>query len=256
MKRVIVYLSVLAMLLSFSACTVRHPEAAVEPDTGQQTEVTEQKKTKEQKKKEKEKKKDVSQKETAPASGTDLLVFEPLSGEALSSLTALRASITEAGDCCGIAFLGYVPPTCPLEEGIVSCGLLDAENAPELLERYPFICEIAGAHCVNPAFSELYCLVPAAPDAKVRVTRQVMDDSAEPTDEVAAVLYDSDDGAPIFLSAESNGWGGSNVRVTVTDAQGRETSFIPAILCNLGTIAESDGVFDFSVYPDGAMLPQ
>ena len=255
MKKIFYCTIVLTMLLSLCACTVRHTVEESAPDAVQQTEKTEQKKPKEQKKKEKQKK-DEPEEQTVPASGTDLLVFEPLSGDASASLTVLRAAINDAGDCCGIAFLGYVPPTCPLEEGIVSCGLLEEENAPDLLSRYPFLCEIAGAHCVNPAFSELYCLVPAATDAKVRVTRQVMDDSAEPTDEVAAVLYESDDGEPIFLSAESNGWGGSNVRVTVTDAQGRETSFIPAILCNLGTIAESDGVFDFSVYPDGAMLPK
>ena len=182
-----------------------------------------------------------------PASGTDLLIPEALSPEADASLSALRDAI-DASDCvCALALLGHVSPELPLEESIVAFSLLEERD---YALTYPFLAEITPSHCVNPAFSDLYCLVPRSSVRRVTVCQMEMDDDGEQTDRTEAVLYENTDGAPVFLSSQSNGWGGSNIRVLLRTEDGTETALVPAILANLGTLAPQDGVYDFSIYFD------
>ena len=108
--------------------------------------------------------------------------------------------------------------------------------------------EMTPAHCVNPAYSDLYCLVPGDDVNVVRVFRVAMDDDGEPTDTVEAMLYESLGKEPIFLSSESNGWGGSNILVEICTEQGLEIAFHPAILANLGRMSPEESVYDFSLY--------
>lgn len=182
-----------------------------------------------------------------PASGTDLFVPETLSAEAAASLSLLRDEITAAHCVCAVALMGHASPEQPLEESIVSFSLLDEHD---YAAAFPFMAEMTPAQCVNPAFSDLYCLVPGDNVSAVKVSRIAMDDDGEPTDTVDALLYESLGKDPVFLSSQSNGWGGSNILVEIRTEQGREIAFHPAILANLGRLSPAEEVYDFSLYSD------
>ena len=180
-----------------------------------------------------------------PVSGTDLLIPETMSAEATASLSLLRKEITSADCVCALALIGHASPEQPLEESIVSFSLLDEHD---YAATFPFMAEMTPAQCVNPAYSDLYCLVPGDDVSVVRVSRVAMDEDGEPTDTVEAMLYESLGKEPIFLSSQSNGWGGSNILVEIFTEQGREIAFHPAILANLGRMSPEESVYDFSLY--------
>lgn len=226
----------LALLLPLSACSVRNTPSAVPDSTGEEQQTSPAKKP--GKKKDKK-----AVKEEVPASGTDLCIPEPLSEAAQASLDALRAEIRSSGNLCGMAFLGYVSPLMPLEESILTYGVFEELS---WADQFPFLYEMTPEQCVNPAFSDLYCLVPGESVTKIRIVEMEMDEFAEPTETESSELAVCDGTQPLLFSAESNGWGGSNLRVILTDSQGREAAFCPAILANLGTIAPCDGVLDFT----------
>ena len=232
-----------ALMLILSGCTVRSTQPAqppVQPEASPESAAPKplfggKKKTE---------KSSEPKAEEVPASGTDLYLPEPAGEAAAASLAALRNEIAAADAACGIALLGYVSPLLSLEEGIVTDGLLEEKGYGD---AYAFLREMTPLQCVNPAFSELYCLVPGADTVHVTVSEMVMDEYAEPTEEVSAVLYDRDGNDPVFLSADSNGWGGSNIRVCVTDGQGNECRFYATLLSNEGRFPETPGVWDFSI---------
>lgn len=182
-----------------------------------------------------------------PASGTDLLLPESLSAEAEASLSILRDKITAADCVCAVALMGHTSPEQPLEESIVSFSLLEEHD---YAAEFPFMAEMTPAQCVNPAYSDLYCLVPGDNVSAVKIFRVAMDDDGEPTDTVEAQLYESLGNDPVFLTSQSNGWGGSNILVEIRVEQGLEIAFHPAILANLGRLSPEDGVYDFSLYYD------
>jgi len=183
-----------------------------------------------------------------PASGTDLPLPEPLTEESAASLEDLRRLIMENDAVCGIAFVAYADPQQSLPENIVSRDLLTASGIDL---KFPFVAEITADHCVNEVYSDIYCFVPAEVNSKVLIELLVHDaENGEWTSKVERELFYTDDGAPILLSSQSNGWGGSNIRITVTTPEGKTVSFRPALLSNYGTVNPCAEVYDFSLYDE------
>ena len=179
------------------------------------------------------------------ASPSDLYIPEMRSKSAETSLAELRKRMEGAGADCAIAYLGHANPGMSLAEFL---GCYDLLQDSKIGEAFPFLKEMTPANCVAEVWSDLFCLVPVSTDVRVVIEQVEMDEEAEPTDEVAAVLYDSSNGEPVFFTSESNGWGGSNVRVRITTADGSENDFWAAMWCNLGTVCEAERVLDFSIY--------
>ena len=227
MKRVLLILCVLCLLL-LCACTSREQgTATTDPNIG------------------KNPGKDSAATTTLPpASGTDLFLPETLTEEAQLSLDVLRSLLRENDALCGIAFIAHTDPQRSLPENIVVHNLF-AESS--LVAAFPFVAEITADRCVGEVFSDMYCLVPTDPDSSISIELLVRDnESGEWLNDVERELFSVNDGAPILLSSQSNGWGGSNVRITVSTSEGKTVSFQPALLSNTGTVNPCPGVFDFS----------
>lgn len=236
-KTAIILLLVTAGILS--GCTARNTAAEAVPQTQ-----TTQGKNKTDKTGKPGKSALPDDKASVPASGTDLMLPEPWSTAAAEALQQVRAATEQSGLVCGLLFVGYLPPAASLAESVVSSDLL---TEPGLLSEYPFVSEITASHCAAAAFSELYCLIPGAAAAEVKIFVQKTDKNGEPTGEITEELLVTDDNAPVLFSADSNGWGGSNVLVRVTDAAGKVMEFTPAILSNLLEPAPAEGVLGLSV---------
>jgi len=183
-------------------------------------------------------------KNEVPASGSDLF-REPASEAAKTSLQGLYDAMEAENAACGIAFLGYADPNASISVNIEGYGMLeDSDTAAQ----YPFLYEMTAADCADICFSELYCIVPSANADGILVEQTAMDEEAEPTEEAEETLYQSDSCGPVFVCADSNGWDGSNVLVTIRLRDGSELRFHPFLYCNLGTVGVPDGVYDFTVY--------
>jgi len=241
-KRIFSILIACCALAFLFGCTVRKPIEETETLDGT---VQEEVKTEKEKKKDKKK----SKEESAPASGTDLRIAEPLSDAASCALSDAQEKIAADGSFCGLIFLGYLPGGETLADSVVSSGLLDEQK---ITENYPFVPEITASRCAEQGFTELYCLVPGENTESIRAYCMRMNEDGEPSDEKIGELLSVDGNGPVLLSCDSNGWGQSNLLVTLTDTQGKEYSLCPAILANLGELAPAEGVSDLTQYPEKA----
>ena len=166
------------------------------------------------------------------------------------SLTELRA-LMGGTHLCALALVDYVDPRMTLQENFETYDQLGASG---FAARWPFMTKILPEQCAARIYSELYCLVPRSPDACVTVSRVRVDDNAEPTDEVEEVLYRAESGEPIFFCAESNGWSGSNVLITVEEPGQPALTFNPILLANYGTLDLPRKVLPFTAAGVGTEL--
>lgn len=236
MKKLLILLLTAMLLCSFAACTVRGAEdeshkssqtsapngSASGQSTAQPSDGT----------------------SGAAASGSDLYIPEPWSDAAQSALEQLRGNMAETGAVCAIAFVGYVDPNVSIAESV---AVNDLFSETDCGERYPFLMEMTPAQCCAEGHAELYCLVPPADGCLVVIGETDMEEG-EPAGPVRE-LYRSESGEPVYFTADSNGWGGSCIDLTVTAADGTTMHCTPALYCNLGTLAVPENVIDFSVYP-------
>lgn len=180
---------------------------------------------------------------TQPASGSDLLLPEPYSEDAQAALKRLTEEMSESGSVCALAFVDLVDPELSIAASVETYDLVSAGGCWEL---YPFLKEMTPAQCFAEGNSELYCLLTAEEGSLVTIEKAEME-HGEPTDRTTELYRGSPEG-PIFFTADSNGRGASNIRLTVKTPAGRELSFYPGLYSNLGTLGETEGVLDFSVY--------
>ena len=181
----------------------------------------------------------------AVSSGSDLFVPEPWSREAADSLSRLRSRAAEAGACCAIALLGYMDSDMTVAAFLAEYDLLSENGSGD---AYPFLREMTPLQCCAEGYTELYCLVPTEKGCLVVIGETELVEG-EPTGPVTEV-YRSDSGDPVMFTADSNGWGGSCIDLTVTTPDGSTVHCNPGIYCNLGTLAIPDEILDFTVYAD------
>lgn len=154
--------------------------------------------------------------------------------EKTDPLALLRQEIADSGSQCGVAYLGAMP-----DDGDVTAWL--AENG--WTQTFPFLKDLKERQVVTQPGNEVYCIVPAAEDA--RVTVQAFDPLYDVQD--GEVLYEAADGAPVCLRGNVSDIM-SNLSVTVETADGRVV-YQPSLSLMDGTvniIAAEGSVYDFT----------
>jgi|GEM_PF-3063598 len=138
------------------------------------------------------------------------------------------AYLLRHGFLAGFAYIG-APSTVPVDPNDPSRGfsLLPNDRISTLArEGYPWIDDIDAAHTIEGQGSEHYLVIFADPMASVSVNRIE-------NGEVAEVLYRSETGEPIIVTADSEE---RRIEITVVDRAGKILTFSPI---------RYDGMFDF-----------
>lgn len=151
----------------------------------------------------------------------------PAPSPAEESLDAIRMEMEPSGAIAGIFFLG-VHDGEPLDDAFYT----DADRQG-YFEGRPFMKEITMDQYARNVGSEVYCIVPADPNAKVKVT--AWDEAGEKPVE-GDVLYESENGAPFFVHGNASDIM-PNLSITITDSFGNTLEkYHPCISLKDGTV--------------------
>lgn len=164
------------------------------------------------------------------------------------SYYAFVEQLQEYQMAAGVAFLGYV-------EGPMGDGYLGALSSWGYLEDYPFTGEIPYENYVETDGDEMYCVVPADPNASVAVNEWIVTGDTVDSGEAGEVLYRSESGEPIMVTCNDT-FNCSNAQVVITDENGNTTSFLLFLSpkTDMLFLGEAAGdIYDFSIYSDQKM---
>ena len=139
--------------------------------------------------------------------------------EPADPLEVLRADMMDSSCAFAVAFVGNI-----YLSGDQDPTALLQENAALLCAEYPFLLEIPSENMVDMGFGEIYCIIPADPDAAVRVAAAEMISDAEKVYE--DVLYEAS-GEPFLLICNGTDLL-PDAQVTVV-SQGSETVWYPRL---------------------------
>jgi hypothetical protein len=136
----------------------------------------------------------------------------------MDPLEALRGEMEGTSYAFAVAYIGET-----YDGGEKDYAALLNDLAPGLCAQWPFLLEIPAENVVDLGWYEIYCIIPADPDASVRVSRTVQtgDDLWEYTD----IIYVSETGEPILLICNCTEYW-PDTQVTITSA-GVETVWCP-----------------------------
>ena len=140
--------------------------------------------------------------------------------ETQDSLEVLRGEM--AGTSCTFA-VAYIGDS--YGQGEQDFDVLLNDLAPELCRQWPFVAEIPTEDIVDLGWGEIYCIIPADPEATVRICG-----AEENTDgywEYSHVLYEKAGGAPVLLVCNRNEYY-PDTQVIITSA-GVETYWCPQL---------------------------
>ena len=162
---------------------------------------------------------------------------EPSTPE-LSGLAALREEINQNRNI-GAAFIGYVHSQSTEEE------LFRYLSESETGREYSFLSD---APIVMTEGQELYAIVPPNEAGTITVYPSGITEYGEYADDKSNPLYTGKPGEAVVVMCNLSEIY-SNVLVTVTDGGGA-MDFRPALSMEDGQLAETPGVYDFSVYEE------
>ena len=146
-----------------------------------------------------------------------------------AALSALRQAAAEANCPCAVAYLNF------------SFDAADFPAIPDALkESCPFL---ADAVCVDAGGEDVYAIVPADPEATVKV----YDCSTRTETEAAKVLAFTGRGDIVLLRCNESDIM-CNVFVEVSNGDGQDFSFYPFLSLENGRLG-TEGVYDFTEYP-------
>ena len=147
---------------------------------------------------------------------------------------AEQQTLKRAGNFCGVVYLGRVPLAKNYYEpdDEFYSGLL-ADTG--LAEKYPYLTEIPAEFFASTLRgTELWLVIPADPDAKVRVSHHDIINDADLGD-----VYRSVNGSPFLLKCNYSDID-SDVRITVTDSGGEHPAFAPYLSTEDGAPRSGD----------------
>lgn len=179
--------------------------------------------------------------ETRPTHST-----QPVQNPVDTSLQALRSAMGE-NSVFGAAYFGYHDVE-DSDEPIDPRAVIK-ENAPLLVEDFPFLLEIPDKRVAGGNHGDLICIVPRNPNANVRVSRCTWNGDDYIYDNV---VYESNAGDPVFLFCNHGGIE-PDTQVVITDPDGTEAVWYPTRDNNqcLMQLWDDDGfpmLHDFSPY--------
>ena len=155
------------------------------------------------------------------------------------ALALLREEISSNGGTAGLAFIGYVDSQSTEEE------LFRYLSESETGKEYPFLSD---APLVMTEGQELYAIVPPNEAGTITVYPSGITEYGEYADDKSNPLYTGKPGEAVVVMCNLSEIY-SNVLVTATDGGGA-MGFRPALSMEDGQLAETPGVYDFSVYEE------
>lgn len=122
----------------------------------------------------------------------------------------------------------------------------------DLRQLWSFVYDIPEDHYVvaPDGGCDLYCIFPQDPDATLFVYEVSLTDDAENPLKRGKQLYYSEDGQPILLLCNISDIA-PNTEVELYPTAGEELVFSPFLSGENGHVVETDGVCDFTIYPEG-----
>lgn len=159
------------------------------------------------------------------------------------ALAQLREEILQNGTH-GAAFIGYVDYESTGEV------LYDFLQASATGRKYPFLWK---ACLVTTEGQELYVFVPQA-DETIKVIPSTITETGKYVDDFSAPLFVGDPGELVMVRCNFSEIY-SNVLIVISDGFGAVT-FRPSLSMEDGHMAESAGLYDFSVYEDDESIEE
>lgn len=154
----------------------------------------------------------------------------------------IRQVMIDTTDLAAAAYLGYF-----------DMGYDDLKSYLEdngFLENHPFIADIPHANYIEHEGGELYCIVPADENAKVKVYEWVISEANDYMGEPGDLIYENHCGAPILLKGNMSE-GMPNMMVQITDSEGNVLEYIPSVSMMDGTLTKPmtlPTIYDFTPY--------
>ena len=128
--------------------------------------------------------------------------------------------------------------------------VLDSQQ--DLRQLWSFVYDIPEDHCVvaPDGGCELYCIFPQDPKATLFVYEVSLTDDAENPLKRGKQLYYSEDGQPILLLCNISDII-PNTEIELYTSAGEELTWSPSLSGEDGHVVQTDGVCDFTIYPEG-----
>ena len=128
--------------------------------------------------------------------------------------------------------------------------VLDSQQ--DLRQLWSFVYDIPEDHCVvaPDGGCELYCIFPQDPQATLFVYEVSLTDDAENPLKRGKQLYYSEDGQPILLLCNISDII-PNTEIELYTSAGEELTWSPSLSGEDGHVVQTDGVCDFTIYPEG-----
>ena len=126
------------------------------------------------------------------------------------------------------------------------------DSQPDLRDLWGFVYDIPQDHwVVSPEGGcDLYCIFPQDPEATLFVYEVSLTDDAETPLKRGKQLYYSEDGQPILLLCNISDIV-PNTEVELYPTAGEELVWSPFLSGENGHVVQTDGVCDFTIYPEG-----
>lgn len=141
------------------------------------------------------------------------------------SLQKLRLEMEPSAAVAGIFYLGYYDGTA------FDTAFLEIPEVKQCFDRYPFLSNITNAQYAKNDGAEIYCIVPADPDALVTVTKWDAN-----TESPGEILYQSDNGNPFFVQGNASDIM-SNLAISIQDNFNNQLqNYHPSISLNDGRV--------------------
>jgi len=167
------------------------------------------------------------------------------------SLHNLRQAMTETTNLFAVAYIGFNPVEDPhdIYDFVEQC-------TPQLWQNLPFLSAIPSENFVGDGYGELYCIVPADPNATVAINRGTWDSAGETT--YNEVVYRSESGDPIYLHCNSTGFE-PDMQITITDSNGNTVVWYPMLddTRHTAQLLTDDGnelIHDFTPYAESLAI--
>lgn len=158
-------------------------------------------------------------------------------------VAALRAMARDAGCLCAATYLGFGED--------IDSFLRETEEGATLQSAWIFLQEIPAEQYVEYEGEEIYCIVPADPEARVEVFTFSVDESSNYAGRQEERLYGGEHGQVLLLRGNVSDIM-PNISVTITDSSGRSLRYEPYLSLKDGALGlpEGGGVLDFTLrYP-------
>ncbi|MBE6884066.1 MAG: hypothetical protein E7487_05630 [Ruminococcaceae bacterium] len=159
--------------------------------------------------------------------------------------------MTETTNLFAVAYIGFNPVEDPHEiyDFVEQC-------TPQLWQNLPFLSAIPSENFVGDGYGELYCIVPADPNATVAINRGTWDSAGETT--YNEVVYRSESGDPIYLHCNSTGFE-PDMQITITDSNGNTVVWYPMLddTRHTAQLLTDDGnelIHDFTPYAESLAI--